>query len=219
MIYDFYLLLRNPHLRKKILLLWLAWVLATAIGWAAAGLTGLPIGRVVVVEGGPRAILSVAANMGLIGALIGGLVGAGQWLFLRHRVRGAGMWFFGTAAGWGVGLPLALIVNFLFGLGISAGIYGLFVGAGVGLMQWAVSRRVVPDFMRWLPANLLAYVLGISGAGWLERYLLVSTGGVWGAAGWQTALTASLAGMIVGLVTGTALLLMLVRTDWGRKNA
>lgn len=218
MIYDFVLLLRNPHLRKKILLLWLAWTLATALGWAAAGLTGLPIGRVVVVEGGSRAILSVAGSMGLIGALIGGLVGAGQWLFFRLRSRSAGLWLFATAAGWGLGLPLALVVNFYFGLGISAGLYGLFVGAGVGLLQWAACRRVVPDLLRWTIANLLAYVLGISGAGFLERTLLVATGGAWGASGWQTALTAALAGVIAGAVTGIALLVLLFRTDPGGRH-
>jgi len=219
MIYDFVLLLRNPHLRSRILLHWLVWILATGLGWAAAGLTGLPIGRVVVVEGGSRAILTVAGNMGLIGALIGGLVGAGQWLFFRRRHRGAALWLFATAAGWGLGLPLALIVNFLFGLGISAGLYGLFVGAGVALLQWSFCRPIVPDLLRWLVANLLAYALGISGAGWLERSLLIATGGAWGAAGWQTALTAALAGVIVGLITGVSLQGMLVRNDFGRGHA
>lgn len=218
MIYDFVLLLQNPHLRTKILTRWLTWVLATALGWAAAGLTGLPIGRVVVVEGGFRALLSVAGSMSLIGSLIGGLVGAGQWLFFRRRRPGAGLWLFATAAGWGLGLPLALVVNFYFGLGISAGLYGLFVGAGVALLQWLACRPVVPDLFRWLVANLLAYVLGISGAGWLERSLLIASGGAWGAAGWQTALTAGLAGVIAGLVTGIALLVMLVRQEGGNSN-
>lgn len=211
MIYEFILLLKNPFLRKKALTTWAAWLFASTAGWFAAGLTSLPIGRVVVVEGGTAAILSVAGSMSLIGALIGALVSTGQWLFLRRRFSGAYWWIFAGAIGWGLGLPLALMVNLFLGLGISAGLYGLFVGAVVALMQRLLFSTVVPDFIRWFLATLLAFVLGISGAGWLERNLLISTQGAWGALPWQTGLTAALAGLIVGAVTGISLTLVLIR--------
>ena len=210
MIYDFILLLKNPFLRKKSLLIWAAWALATTAGWFAAGLTSLPIGRVVVVEGGTAAILSVAGSMSLIGALIGALVSTGQWFFLRRRFPAAYWWVLSGSIGWGLGLPLALVINLMFGLGISAGLYGLFVGAVVALMQRLLFPAAVQNFMRWFSASLLAFVLGISGAGWLERSLLISTQGAWGAQSWQTGLTAGGAGMIVGLVTGIVMTQMLV---------
>ncbi len=216
MFYDFYLLLKNPHLRGRTLRLWTAWILASAVGWAAAGLTGLPIGRVVVVEGGTAAILSVAASMSLIGALVGGLIGASQALFFRLRGAAAPWWFAATAVGWGLGLPVALVANLLFGLGISAGLYGLFVGAGAGLAQAIACRQVVPDRIRWLLATLLAYVLAISGAGWLELRLLVASNGAWGAAAWQGSITGAFAGSIAGAISGIALAIMHFRKDRGQ---
>ena len=202
MLYDFLLLLRNPHIRSAALRTWLSWIAATALGWAAAGMTGLPIGRVVLVEGGPAAILTVAGSMSLIGALIGGLIGVGQWLYLRRRMRSPAAWLLATAAGWGLGLPLALTVNLFLGLGISAGMYGMFVGGAVGVIQGLAARSVIRRFPHWLVANLLAYVLGISAAGAFERAMLTATQGTWGAAFWEPAVSAGLAGLIVGLVTG-----------------
>jgi hypothetical protein len=213
MLYDFYLLLRNPHLRPRALRTWLGWTAATAAGWAAAGLTGLPIGRVVLVEGGPAAILTVAGSMGLIGALIGGLIGVGQWLYLRRKMQTPAAWLLATAAGWGLGLPLALTVNLFFGLGISAGMYGMFVGGAVGAIQGLVARRIVRRFPHWLIANLLAYVLGISAAGAFERSMLTVTQGAWGAAFWEPAVSAGLAGLIAGLVTGVTFTVFRVETD------
>lgn len=204
MIYDFLLLLRNPHLRPQALRTWLAWTAATALGWSAAGLTGLPIGRVVLVEGGSAVILSVAGSMGLIGALIGALIGIGQWLYLRRRMETPSAWLLSTAAGWGLGLPLALTANLMLGLGISAGTYGMFVGGAVGTIQGLAARDVVRRFPHWLIANLLAYVLGISAAGSFERTMLTTTGGLWGSAFWQPAISAGLAGLIAGAVTGIA---------------
>ena len=80
-------------------------------------------------------------------------------------------------------------------------------------MQWLLFRRAVPDYLRWLLANLLAFALGISGAGWLERSLLISTNGQWGAQTWHNGLTSGLAGLIVGLVTGVALAVMFFRSN------
>ena len=221
MIYDFFLLLKNPFLRKRAFGTWLAWITLTTVGWFFAGLTSLPIGRVVIVEGGTAAILSVAASMGLIGALIGALASTGQWFFFRLRFGGAYRWLLATSFGWGIGLPFALIVNLMLRLGISAGLYGLFVGASVAVMQWVLYRKVVPEFFRWLAANLLAFVLGISGAGWLERAMLMSTQGAWGAQAWHSALTSGLAGIIVGVFTGIAMTTMIMTSTRGngQRNA
>ncbi len=206
MLADFLLLLRNPHLRRNALRRWAGWTLATALGWAAAGYTGLPVGRIVTVEGGLPAVFEVAVNMGVIGALIGALTGAGQWLFLRHRPVATPWWLPGTALGWGLGLPLTLLANAILGIGLSAGLYGLWIGALVALSQWLLSRRLIIFPRRWLFANLLAFPLGFLVAGSLERLLLAATGGQWGLAHWQTAFTSSLAGAVVGLITGIALI-------------
>jgi len=205
MIYDFILLLRNPFTRKQTITQWLVFTLVTALGWTAAGFSGLPVGRVVVVEGGTRVILEVLASMSLLGALIGALTGAGQWVYFRRRYDRALLWLPGTALGWGLGLPAALFVNFLAGLGLSAALYALIIGALVALLQWLFCRQIIPRLGRWIWANLIALPLAVLASGWLDQGLLIATGGQWGLHRWQTALSGGLAGLIFGLITGIAL--------------
>jgi zinc transporter ZupT len=100
------------------------------------------------------------------------------------------------------------VLNVLLGLGISASLYGLFVGAAVGLSQGILSRNIVRLIPQWWIANLLAFVLGISSAGSFERGMLLSSGFTWGAEAWQSAVTAGISGIIVGLVTGIALVVL-----------
>ena len=208
MIYDFMLLLQNPHTRDQARRRWGLFTILTALGWMAAGLTGLPVGRVVLVEGSAQVIVEVALSMSLLGILTGGLAGIGQWLFLRRRFAGGDWWLPASALAWGLGLPAALIANLLAGLGLSVALYGLVIGASSALLQWLCCRRIITKPGRWLWANLLALPLGVAGAGWMDQALLVATGGRWGLARWETALSAGLAGLIVGLLTGVALVEM-----------
>jgi hypothetical protein len=157
--------------------------------------------------------------MGLIGALIGALIGVGQWLYLRRRMQNPAAWLLASSAGWAIGLPLALTVNLLFGLGISAGMYGMFVGGAVGTAQGLAARRIARRFPHWLVASLLAYVLAISAAGSFERTMLIATAGEWGAAIWQPAVSAGLAGLIAGLVSGIAITVFHVTDGLGQNAA
>ncbi len=208
MIYDFFLLLQNPHTRDRARRHWAIFTLLTTLGWMAAGLTGLPVGRVVLVEGSAGVIFEVALSMSLLGILTGGLTGVGQWLYLRRRFSGAFWWLPASALGWGLGLPAALLANLLAGLGLSVALYGLVIGASCALFQSLFCRAIVLKPGRWLWANLLALPLGVAGAGWLDRALLIVTDGRWGLARWETALSAGIAGLIVGLLTGIALVEM-----------
>lgn len=213
MLYDFIFLLRNPYLRRRTLSQWLLWVFLTITGWTLAGLSGLPVGRVVIAEGSIGVIFSVSLTMGLLGTLIGGLIGAGQWFFLRRRVVGAAYWVPATALGWGFGLPMALLVNLLAGLGLSAALYGLIIGATVSAMQWALCQKVIVRPWRWGWANLIGMPVGIFSAGILERSLLESLPVMWGLSSWRPALTGAVAGLFVGFFTGIVLVVMLSTRD------
>jgi hypothetical protein len=208
MISDFIFLLRNPHLRPTIWRRWLFWAGATAFGWMLAGATGLPVGRVVTVEGGAGVILTVSMNMGLLGALIGGLIGLGQWLFFRREFPFAVFWVLGTAAGWGLGLPAALVFNLLAGIGLSAALYGLIIGAFVGLSQWLVCRWIVNQPVRWIWINVLAVPTGILAAAVLDQAIFAATGVYWGWAWWQQAVSGGAAGLVSGGLSGMVMLVM-----------
>jgi hypothetical protein len=211
MFYQFYLLLQQPRVRGRALKHWGFWALATAFGWALAGFAGLPIGRVVFAEAGARAVLSVLMTMGIFGTLIGAMIGTSQWLYLRWRIREARWWIPATALGWGVGLPLALSLNMLAGFGLSALLYGVVIGAAVGLIQWLLLKRCASSAARWIPISVVALPVGIALAGMVDQQLAVGSSAAWEQMRWGTALSGGVAGLFVGLLTGITLLVLLSR--------
>ncbi len=206
MLYDFYLLLQNPRTRTIALPLWGLWTLATAAGWGLAGFAGLPVGRVMVAEGSVGVIFSVAFNMGLLGALIGALIGVFQWLFLRRRIPLAGWWILATALGWGVGLPAALLINLLAGVGLSAFLYGVVVGGMVGAAQWVLLKRFTTPAGRWVWASVVAFPVGISVSGLVEQVGWFAAAILWDRLHWWMAISGGAAGIVVGMWTGITLL-------------
>jgi hypothetical protein len=198
MFYEFYLLLQQSQMRGRALKHWALWVAATTLGWALAGFAGLPIGSVVFEERGANAMRSALMTMGILGTLIGGMIGASQWMYLRWRLREANWWIPATALGWGVGLPLALVLNVLAGLGLSAILYGVVIGTAVGLGQWFLLKRCTTLAGRWIPISVVALPVGISLAGFVDQQLC-----------WLTALSGGVAGVFVGLLTGVTLLVLL----------
>lgn len=209
MLYDFYILIRESKTRQRALSRWVLWAFVTTAGWLLAGFSGLPVGRAVVVEGSTSVILSVALNLGLLGALIGGLIGASQWYFLRRRVRQAGWWVVATAFGWGIGLPLALLINLLAGLGLSAVLYGVLIGLAVGVAQWFVLRRTIPHAGRWIWVTTVAFPIGIAVSGAIESGLLTRSSGDLAQAMWLAAIAGGVAGLVVGSITGITLVALL----------
>jgi hypothetical protein len=213
MFYEFYLFFQQPRMRGRALKHWALWVMATTFGWSLAGFAGfgLPVGRVVFEEAGMSTILSAITTMGLFGMLIGGMIGASQWIYLRWRIREASWWIPATALGWGLGLPLALLINVLAGLGLSAILYGVVIGAAVGLGQWVLLRRWTAPAWHWVQISVVALPIGIALAGLVDQRLAVSPGGEWEQMRWFTALSGGVAGLFVGLLTGVTLLVLLSR--------
>jgi hypothetical protein len=78
-------------------------VVAIAVGEAVAPppegkLASLPYRHVV----GTLALYEATLPNFLLGAVNGTVAGIGQWLVLRKRVQGAGLWILASAAGWAV---------------------------------------------------------------------------------------------------------------------
>ncbi|MCB9134292.1 MAG: hypothetical protein H6636_02630 [Anaerolineales bacterium] len=212
MFYQFYLLLQQPRIRARALKHWALWILTTALGWALAGFAGLPIGRVVFAETGLRGMLSVLTPLSLFGLLIGAMIGTSQWMYLRWRIRRAIWWLPATAVGWGLGLPLASLVTILTGLDVlSAVMYGVIIGASVGLAQWILLNRWVFTAGRWLVISIVALPLGITLTGFVDQQLQTEARAAWEQMRWGTAFAGGIAGLVVGLLTGVTLLVLLSR--------
>jgi hypothetical protein len=79
-------------------------------------------------------------------ALLGGLVGLGQWVILRRRFSGAGVWILASAAGTGLGLAIVLATNLIDASGFAAYTvvvltYALLSGAALALVQTRAAPR------------------------------------------------------------------------------
>jgi hypothetical protein len=209
MFYEFYLLLQQPKVRGRALMHWALWIAATTFGWALAGFAGLPIGRGVF-EQGVNEVFSGVITMGLLGMLIGAMIGASQWMYLRWRIREANWWIPATALGWGIGLPLALLLNLLSGLGLSVILYGVIIGGAVGCGQWLFLKRWTTSAGRWIMISVVALPLGIALTGLVDQQWGVQPQR-WEQMRWFTALSGGVAGMFVGLLTGVTLLVLLSR--------
>jgi len=137
---------------------WLAWVLASAIGYCFGAILGsavasnlFPLDRF------------YAANGITLGIVTGAVGGYFQWVVLRERITGAGLWWLPGA----LGLGLAIGVIITTGTGRNYPVAGLLMAAifGVtsGVLQWLILRRKISLAGWWLLANILGTLVGATG--------------------------------------------------------
>ena len=207
--------------------LWWQWILANALGELVglgatfaigfglfSGLSDIP---------GIGAVLLSAGLMTTTGVLEGGVVGFAQWVVLRHTIQGISWrswvlatiigaliaWFFGSIPMTMASLsqpsastpasepPQTVVLLLAAGMGLVAGLI-------LSLAQWRVLRKQVKKAWLWLPANALAWAVGmpiIFAAVDLAQQTGSIAGGVMVMAAGIT-----LAGAVVGAIHGPALL-------------
>jgi hypothetical protein len=165
---------------ERDLIFWLRWVVANALGEAiglgAAFLIGF--GLLSRFEDAPTLLLAGGAV--LLGILEGIVVGLAQGSILRRRLPQItlGRWVAATALGaflaWTLGMIPSTLMSMAPGDAASAppelpqaAVYLLAVGMGALLgpvlacAQWLVLRPWVARAWRWIPANALAWMLGM----------------------------------------------------------
>jgi hypothetical protein len=209
LIRDFFLLLNNPHLRAESLRRWLIWSALTGLSWAAIGYAGLPVGRIITIEGDAVAILRTTASIGLLSLLVGLVIGAAQKLGLNRWTDPFPTWQLMTALGWAVGMILILLINAFANLGLSALFFGLVVGAAVGTAQWLLLSKRFDQAWNWIPMTILASMSGVLLTSFIERQLLLGLGTSLGLVRGLSSLAAGVGGTVVGLLTGMTLLALL----------
>jgi hypothetical protein len=209
------------------LALWVKWILANSLGellgLGATFAIGFGLFSGLADSPNPIAVLLSAVLMTASGVLEGALVGFVQWLVLRVAIPGILRrawvlatiigaliaWFFGSIPMTVASLsqssapipasepPQALVLLLTAGMGLVAG----FI---LSVVQWQVLRKHVEKAWLWLPANALAWAVGMplifaavdlaqQVATTLARVMVMAAG-------------IALAGAIVGAIHGIALL-------------
>ncbi|MDD4858610.1 MAG: hypothetical protein PHR56_00160 [Dehalococcoidales bacterium] len=160
---------------------WVKWTIACGAGeligiGAAAGIWVLHSRFLGEPQTAGRRLLLIVIMM-LAGIIEGSVTGAFQWAVLKIRFADirARNWLFYTALGaavaWLLGmLPSTFIPQDGGGMADIAGwqmillsaALGIFLGALFGAAQWLELRKHTPDAIRWIPANLLAWMVGLA---------------------------------------------------------
>jgi hypothetical protein len=162
--------------------LWSAWVLANALGelfgLAIPALTGAALARWLPRSSAASAIACFA--MVTAGAIEGLLVGTAQWLVLRRvfPALSRGAWLGWTAGGAAFAWALGMLPSLLIGQGAAenannvpqitdlskyllAAAMGGVLGPILAVPQWFVLRRHARHAVWWIPANAVAWMLGM----------------------------------------------------------
>ncbi len=212
--------------------LWLRWVLANGIG-ELLGLGGtFAIGLVLFTKmGEPQnalQALGMAALMTSSGLLEGTVVGLAQWAVMRRPFPrlGRGVWVGATIAGALVAWALGSVPMTVASLGaqaeqaagpeppqwivlLAAGGMGLAAGAILGWPQWRALRRIVWGAGLWIPANSLAWAVGMPIV--FSAVDLAQQSGSTGGAVATMAAAVALTGAVVGAIHGLALVVLASR--------
>ena len=140
--------------------LWLWWVVAGVVGWAAGW--GLGWSEVEF-----WSVDIAAAEYG--GVVVGvTVVGALQWLMLRRQLAGAAWWIVaslvsGVVAGgviYGVGGDAGFTAEVARDLDVGWVVEAALYGAVLGVLQWLVLRRQVALSGLWVLASTVGWVVG-----------------------------------------------------------
>jgi len=208
---------------------WLHWTLANAWGelvglGAVAGLGYLVASRL----GEPSstiAAFALAAAFVALGAIEGFVVGVAQNQVLRRALPAVSGWVratvIGAVASWAIGmLPSTIMSMFAQAPGgsppeisdslrllLAAGL-GFVAGPMLAFFQWRQLRVAVPNAWLWLPANSLAWAVGMPVI--FTAAHAAAHQSSWQAAMGTVGLALALAGALVGAIHG-GLLAWLIR--------
>jgi hypothetical protein len=129
----------------------LRWVLATTVGWVV----GFAICEAVV-----KPFVYTLTHFPSDGAVIGISIGIGQWLVLNRRINRTRWWILASIVGFGVGKDVGDMVAQAVPGAIGWALEGVAIGASLGLAQWLVLRRHVPEARWWIVASAIAWAVG-----------------------------------------------------------
>lgn len=141
---------------------WLAWVLATIMGFVLGALLGVYVAYGLFDRDGFDAALGITT-----GIVIGATAGCLQWVVLREQVAGAGWWVLAST----LGFAIAFGTLGAIGIGVAnenyvmAGLlFAAVFGVAGGVLQWLVLRRAgIARAGLWVPANIFGSLVAAIG--------------------------------------------------------
>ena len=174
----------NLHMTQAERRLVLQWVAAAVVGWV--------IGFYLC-----EAFKTFVSTVFVDGVIIGSALGIAQGLVVRRRFAPIGWWVLLSIVGFGVGKGLPDAANAGLSGVVGYGLTGAVIGLSVGIAQWFVLQRRVPQPAWWVPANVVAWALGWAIIGSAEA-----------AIGWpslQVYVVGAIGAAVAGLITGLTL--------------
>jgi hypothetical protein len=181
----------------------LRWVLATTAGWVV----GFAICEAVV-----KPIVDALTHISSDGAVIGISIGIGQGFVLQQRINRKRWWILASIIGFGIGKDVADPVAQAVSGPVGSALGGLAIGTSLGVAQWLVLRRHVPEARWWILASAIAWAVG-----WA---IIASVDAE--AAGGSLAmayLIGAIGATVAGLITAATLVWLLRRSDDGGPTA
>ena len=174
--------------------MWLEWTLATAFGMLLGFLPSL-----VLVN-----IMDLALARLIVPLFEGFMVGLAQWVVLRKYVKVVSDWILAAGASWAIGYTLGLfIINGLTGTGLDGFIGYILFGIIVGLVQWPLLRREIPNVWMWILANVIGWTSGFF-LSQISLDLFFNSPAIDPVA--STSVISGVSGLVAGAITGIALI-------------
>jgi len=183
---------------------WLAWFLASIMGYGMGAILGTGIAYGPLSKRVPEAVLGI-----LFGIAMGGIGGYSQWVVLRERIASAGLWGLTSTLGFASAMG-ALEAGGAGENYVAATVtMGSILGIVSGFLQWLILRRRVAHAGWWLVASCLGSLIGFSDFGFV---VALGEAGKWT----QAILTFGLVfGAGYGAITGAMLIWLLRQSSDG----
>ena len=134
---------------------WLAWFLASSMGYGIGALLGLYFAYGIF-DRDPFDII-MGATLGTVMGVTGGYF---QWVVLRERIAGAGLWCLAGALGFALAMGVIIAADTGENHAMAGFLIGSVFGVTGGILQWLILRRKVAQAGWWLLANLLGSLVG-----------------------------------------------------------
>jgi hypothetical protein len=175
---------------------WLAWFLISLIGFGIGAVLGMPFSYGLF----PTDPLPAAITFGIVMGATGGYF---QWVVLRERIAGAGLWGMASALGLGSAIGAVIAANLEENYAPAVFLIGSVFGVVSGILQWLILRRKLSRAGWWLLANMVGSLVGAIA---FSIAIAIGEMGNWGLAAMALGLVF---GAGNGAITGAALVWLL----------
>lgn len=142
---------------------WLAWVLASIMGFGMGSLIGMSVSYALLPGMGITDEFGVA-HLIMFGTLLGAMSGFLQWVVLREKVARAGPWVLASALGFAIAGGTLGAIGVDENYVIAGILYAAVFGVAGGILQGLVLKRAqVARAGLWVLASILGSLVGTVG--------------------------------------------------------